>query len=62
MDANPLNIDREAWRALDAEKRSLLRTGGLSLEEKLLRGQRLSAQAAELRRSIVRDEPPARRS
>ena len=55
-------IDREAWKALDAEQRRLLSTDGLSIEEKLRRGQRLSAQAAALRRSIVRDETPARRS
>jgi hypothetical protein len=53
----PLNIDRDTWRRLNAEKRRLLRTTGLSVEEKLQRGQRLSAQAAAFRRSIVRDEP-----
>jgi hypothetical protein len=55
-------IDQKTWHALDAEKRRLLRPDGLSLEEKLRRGQHLSAQAAALRRSIVRDEPPGRRS
>jgi hypothetical protein len=61
MATDPLPIDRETWQALGAEKRRLLRPAGLSLEEKLRRGQRLSAQAAALRRSIVRDEPPVRR-
>jgi hypothetical protein len=54
---DPLNIDRDTWRRLNEEKRRLLRVTGLSVEEKLLRGQRLSAQAAAFRRSIVRDEP-----
>lgn len=62
MDADPLNVDRETWEALQAEKRRLLRPTGLSIEEKLRRGQHLSAQAAALRRSIVRDEPPTARS
>lgn len=51
-------IDRSAWAQLNAEKRRLLRPTGLSIEEKLRRGQRLSAQAAALRRGIIRDEPP----
>lgn len=54
---DPLNIDRETWRRLNEEKRRLLRPTGLTVEEKLRRGQRLSAQAAAFRRSIVRDEP-----
>jgi hypothetical protein len=54
--------DRETWQALDAEQRRLLSPVGMSIEEKLRRGQRLSAQAAALRRAIVRDEPSARRS
>jgi hypothetical protein len=58
---DPFNIDRDTWRRLNEEKRRLLRTTGLSVEEKLRRGQRLSAQAAALRRSIVRDEPHAGR-
>lgn len=62
VDADLFNIDRETWQALDAEKRRLLQPTGLSIEEKLRRGQRLSAQAAALRRSIVRDEHPVRRS
>ncbi|HZV75482.1 MAG TPA: hypothetical protein VFF79_17365 [Conexibacter sp.] len=60
MTADRLHIDRDAWRALDAEQRRLLQPTGLSIEEKLRRGQRLSAQAAALRRAIVRDEPSAR--
>ncbi len=42
------------WAKLDAEKRALLAGDGRdSLEERLRRGQRLSAQAARLRRSLV---------
>jgi len=44
-------------RSARTEQRRLLRPTGLSIEEKLRRGQRLSAQAAALRRSLVRDEP-----
>jgi hypothetical protein len=55
-------MTRQQWQTLDAEQRRLLSTDGLSIEEKLRRGQRLSAQAAALRRSIVRHETPARRS
>ncbi|HXE43925.1 MAG TPA: hypothetical protein VN635_01895 [Conexibacter sp.] len=62
MTTEPFDIDRKTWQSLDAEKRRLLRPTGLSIEEKLRRGQRLSAQAAMLRRAIVRDEPPVRRS
>jgi hypothetical protein len=62
MTTEPSPIDRDTWKALDAEQRRLLRATGLTVEEKLRRGQRLSAQAAALRRAIVRDEPPARRS
>ena len=62
MATDPLHIDRATWKALDAEQRRLLRVAGMSIEEKLRRGQRLSAQAASLRRAIVRDESPARRS
>lgn len=61
MATDPLHIDRKTWKALDAEQRRLLRPIGLSIEEKLQRGQHLSAQAAALRRAIVRDEPSARR-
>lgn len=62
MGGDPLNIDRETWRRLNHEKQQLLRTAGLTVEEKLQRGQRLSAQAAALRRSIVRDGPQPGRS
>lgn len=62
MTTQPFDIDRETWQSLDAEKRRLLRPAGLSIEEKLRRGQHLSAQAAALRRAIVRDEPSVRRS
>jgi hypothetical protein len=61
MTGEPFDIDRKTWQSLDAEKRRLLRPAGLSIEEKLRRGQRLSAQAAALRRGIVHDEPPVRR-
>lgn len=61
MATDPPHIDRATWKALDAEQRRLLRPTGMSIEEKLRRGQRLSAQAAALRRAIVRDEPTARR-
>jgi hypothetical protein len=61
MANEPFDIDRRTWQSLDAEKRRLLRPAGLSIEEKLRRGQRLSAQAAALRRGIIRDEPPVRR-
>jgi hypothetical protein len=54
-------VDRSAWAQLDAQQRQLLTPVGASIEEKLRRGQRLSAQAAALRRAIVRNEPPARR-
>jgi hypothetical protein len=57
----PLNIDRDAWRALELEKRRLRAHGDATIADRLRRGQRLSAQAAALRRSIVRDEPAARR-
>ncbi len=60
MATDPLRISPETWRALDAEKRRLLTPSGATLEEKLRRGQHLSAQAAALRRSIVRDEPARR--
>jgi hypothetical protein len=55
-------VDRSVWAQLNAEKRQLLTPVGASIEEKLRRGQRLSAQAAALRRGIIRDEPPVRRS
>jgi hypothetical protein len=60
MAIEPFDIDSKTWQALDAEKRRLLRPTGLSIEEKLRRGQRLSAQAAALRRGIIRDEPVRR--
>jgi hypothetical protein len=62
MSRRSFGIDEKTWRALDAEQRRLLSPAGLSIEEKLRRGQHLSVQAAALRRSIVRDESPARRS
>jgi hypothetical protein len=55
------NLDRNAWAQLDAQQRKLLSPVDASIEERLRRGQRLSAQAAALRRAIIRDEPPARR-
>lgn len=61
MTSDPLHSDRATWKALDVEQRGLLRMTNMSIEEKLRRGQRLSAQAASLRRAIVRDESPARR-
>jgi hypothetical protein len=45
------------WASLNAEKRRLLARPGDSLEDRLLRGQRLSAQAAALRRAIRDDRP-----
>jgi len=50
-----LRPGREAdWERLNAEKRDLLAGDGSdSLESRLRRGQRLSAQAARLRRSLV---------
>jgi hypothetical protein len=57
----PLNIEPAMWQHLNDEKRRLLATTGLTVEEKLRRGQKLSAQAAALRRSIVRDESQPRR-
>jgi hypothetical protein len=62
MATDPFHIDRRAWNALEQEQRRLLSTAGMSIEEKLRRGQHLSAQAAALRRAIVHDEPSARRS
>jgi hypothetical protein len=62
MTTEPFDIDRKTWQSLDAEKRRLLRPAGLSIEEKLRRGQRLSTQAAALRRAIIHDEPSVRRS
>jgi hypothetical protein len=55
-------LDPSEWARLDAQQRRLLTPAGASIEENLQRGQRLSAQAAALRRAIVRDEPPTRRS
>jgi len=50
-----LRPGREAdWERLNAEKRDLLaRDGADTLESRLRRGQRLSAQAARLRRAIA---------
>jgi len=55
-------IDRAGWARIDAQQRRLLSVADASIEEKLRRGQRLSAQAAALRRAIIRDEPSARRA
>jgi hypothetical protein len=50
-----LSAGRKAdWDGMDTEQRALLSTARLSVEERLRRGQRLSAQAARLRRGIVR--------
>jgi hypothetical protein len=56
------NLNASEWARVDAQQRRLLSPVDASIEEKLRRGQRLSAQAAALRRAIIRDEPPARRS
>jgi len=50
-----LRPEREAeWEQINAAKRELLAAGPRgSLEARLRRGQRLSAQAARLRRAIV---------
>lgn len=61
MGIHPFHIDGRTWEALERQQRRLLSASGMSVEEKLRRGQRLSAQAAALRRAIVRDEPPTRR-
>jgi hypothetical protein len=45
------------WASLNAEKRLLLARLGDSIEDRLTRGQRLSAQAAALRRAIRDDRP-----
>jgi hypothetical protein len=45
------------WARLADEKRTLRHRAGQTVEERLLRGQRLSAQAAALRRAVERDEP-----
>lgn len=42
------------WSALNAQERAALSTEGLSIEERLRRGQRVSAQAARLRRGLIR--------
>jgi len=44
------------WEQIDSSKRALLAAGPRgSIEARLRRGQRLSAQAARLRRGLVRD-------
>lgn len=48
-----------AWASIEAEQRQALGRPGDTVEQRLMRGQRLSVQAARLRRS-VRDERPAR--
>lgn len=42
-----------AWAGIEAEQREALAQPRDSVEERLMRGQRLSAQAARLRRSVV---------
>jgi len=46
------------WARIDAEERQALARPLDTVERRLMRGQRLSAQAARLRRS-VRDRGPA---
>jgi hypothetical protein len=55
-------LESGEWARIDAQQRRLLNLADASIEEKLRRGQRLSAQAASLRRAIIHDEPSARRS
>jgi hypothetical protein len=48
---------RAAWRELDDSKNALRRAAvPVSVEERLRRGQRLSSQAARLRRAVQGDE------
>ncbi|MBA3328104.1 MAG: hypothetical protein H0T43_07365 [Solirubrobacterales bacterium] len=52
-----------AWEKINADKRALLAGDGAEpVEDRLRRGQRLSAQAARLRRAIVSREPDGSRS
>jgi hypothetical protein len=52
-----------AWERIEREQRRLqVAAARGSVEERLRRGQRLSAQAARLRRAIIRDEPTDARS
>jgi len=43
------------WEALANQKRQLLSHADATVSERLVRGQRLSAQAAALRRGVRRD-------
>lgn len=45
------------WEELAAQKRRLLSRTTDSVAERLIRGQRLSAQAAALRRGVRRERP-----
>lgn len=45
------------WEELAAEKARLLSRRNESVAERLVRGQRLSAQAAALRRGVRRERP-----
>jgi hypothetical protein len=52
-----------AWERIEDERRRLLAEGAAgTVEERLRRGQRLSVQAARLRRAIIDDEPSDARS
>lgn len=52
-----------AWERIETEQRRLLAESPAgTVEERLRRGQRLSAQAARLRRAIIGDEPSDARS
>jgi len=61
QDGNPLLRPGAgaAWATIEGEQREELTRPRDSIEQRLLRGQRLSVQAARLRRS-VRGERPAR--
>lgn len=51
MDAKLTYVDRDTWQTLSNEQRRRLRPTGLSVEDRLRLGQRLSAHAAAVRRS-----------
>jgi hypothetical protein len=59
--ANPLLRPgaQPAWAAIEAKQRKRLERPGETVEQRLIRGQCLSAQAARLRRSL-RDDGAAR--
>jgi hypothetical protein len=50
-----------AWAAIEAEQRKALARPRETVEQRLIRGQRLSVQAARLRRSVRYDEAPRTR-